>query len=281
MESRPRARLSSWIPRVAAAVGAAAAAAILGFYIWRLAVPLPLFAADAAAYLIHALYPDDVAARNPFLAALTNGAHLSVIRAAWRAGALTGWPYILIDKALNGAIYLGGLIALWQACTRAQVFHERAALLILAVGFAYYRFAFSNMPEGLFVGVLALVLVITRAWYWKRPLGHAVAAGLACATLVLVKPHGLTTVSALGAVAVLDAATRRDWARLALRAGLFTAVFFAAGNAIQFAAQEPVGSPLTFFMSPLYDAQLAAGSPAGAGALGAQALAIMVFSSLL
>src|SRR5690349_19689232 len=96
-----------------------------------------------------------------------------------------------------------------------------------------------------------------------------------------VKPHGLTTVSALGAVAVLDAATRRDWARLALRAGLFTAVFFAAGNAIQFAAQEPVGSPLTFFMSPLYDAQLAAGSPAGAGALGAQALAIMVFSSLL
>jgi hypothetical protein len=281
MESRPRARLSSWTSRAAAAVGAAVALAILGFYVWRLAVPLPLFAADEGAYLIHAIFPDDVAAKNPLVAAVTNGAHLSLIRAAWRLGALTGWPYLLIDKAVNGAIYLGGLLALWQACTKAQVFRERAALLILVVGFAYYRFGFSNLAEGPFVGLLALVLVLTRAWYWSRPMVHAAAAGVACAALLLAKPHGLAVVAALGAVAVLDVATRRDWLRFALRVGLFALAFFAAGNAIQLAAQEPMESPLLFFMSPLYSSELAAAAPAGAGALAGQTLAIMGFASLL
>jgi hypothetical protein len=281
MESRPRARLSSWTSRAAAALGGAVALSILAFYVWRMAVPLPLFAADAGAYLIHALFPDDVAAKNPLVAAVTNGTHLSLIRASWRIGALTGWPYVLIDEVVNGGIYLGGLLGLWQACTKAQAFRERAALLILVVGFAYYRFAFSNMAEGPFVGLLALVLLITRAWYWSRPLVHAAAAGVVCAAMLLAKPNGLALVAALGAVALLDAATRRDWPRLALRLGLFAIAFFATGDAIQLAAQEPLENPLLFFMSPVYSSQLQAVEPAGAIGLAGQALAIMGFASLV
>ena len=60
--------------------------AILGFYAQRLTVPLPLFAADEAAYLLHALYPDDVVARNPYVASAVNGLHLSAVRAVVLAG---------------------------------------------------------------------------------------------------------------------------------------------------------------------------------------------------
>jgi hypothetical protein len=281
MDSPPAARFSPWISRAAVAAGWTIVAVILLFNLVRLATPLPLFAADAGSYLIRALYPDQIAARDPVATAVTNGVHLSLIRAAWRVGAVTGLPYMLLDEVLNAAIYLAGLVALWRVSAKSQGKGERAALLMLALGFAYHRFAFSNLAEGPYVGVLALVLLITRAWYWSRPFVWAVTAGAACAALVLTKPHGVAVVGALSAVAVLDAATRREGLRFAARAGVFALVFLATGNAIQIAAQEPVDNPLLFFMSSFYSSALSVGETADAGALGGQAFAIMGFSALL
>jgi hypothetical protein len=282
MESRvhiggPRA----WVERAAAGGAALIVAAILGFYVLRLLGPLPLFAADAGAYLIHALYPDEMTVRDPYLTAITNGTHLSLIRAAYRIGAATGASYMLIDKAANAALYLGGLLTLWWTSARRLAVREQAVLLILALGFAYYRFPFSNMAEGPFVGAMALVLLITWAWYRRRPVVHALAAAVASALMVLAKPHGIATVVALALVALLDAGLRREWARLALRVGLFAVTFIAAGNLIQHAAQEPVTHPLGFFMSAFYEGALGQRSPEHVGALGLQALAISTFAAAI
>ncbi|HEY0437287.1 MAG TPA: hypothetical protein VGC92_11635, partial [Phenylobacterium sp.] len=131
----------------------AATLAILGFYAGRLSMPLPIMASDEASYLIRAVWPDAVVARNPAVAAITNGVHLSVIRAAY---ALSG-SWIVSDRLFNSAAYLGGLLALWRSCVKGLPGRDRFVLLLLAVGFAYYRFTFSNMAEGLFVGLIALI----------------------------------------------------------------------------------------------------------------------------
>lgn len=256
----------------ALAVGAVVAIGLLAFYAARLSLPLPLFASDEAAYLIHALYPDDMVARYPYVAAANNGVHLSVIRAFYRVGA----PYILADRLADAVAYLGGLVALWAAVRRQVRPMQGAALLLLALGFAYYRFAFSNLAEGLYVGVLAALCLVTARWAVTRPLLQAVLAGLLGATLVLVKPHGVTAIAALGVMAGLGALLSGDWRRLALRLVLFGATFLAAGNLIQAAAHEPVIHPLIFFVSQLYATDLGAKPPPGAWALGVLELAAMV-----
>jgi hypothetical protein len=244
--------LSVWSDRLGAAAALAAVAAILGFYASRLALPLPLIATDEGAYLIRALYPDEMVARNPYVADAANALHLSVIRAAY----LTAGPYILIDRLINGAAYLAGLVALWWAAARGPARQERFALLLLAVGFAYYRFAVSNLAEGLYVGVAALICLATQHWYRSRPLVHAGLAGGLCAALVLAKPHGIAVVAALAVVAVADAAASRDLKRLPLRIGLFAVAFFAAGNLIALGAQQVPPSPWAFFMSSVYSSAL-------------------------
>jgi hypothetical protein len=281
MESRLAIRLSTWLERGAAALAAAAVAAIIAFYVIRLLAPLPIFAADAGPYLVHAIYPDEVAVRDPYLTAITNGAHLSLIRAAWRIGAATGASWTMIDKVINAALYLGGLTALWWVSVRRLAPREQVALLVLALGFAYYRFPFSNMAEGPFVGALALVCLLTRAWYRERPLVHAVAAGIACALLVLCKPHGVATVAALTAVAMIDAVVTRQWRTLAMRALVFAVVFVGAGDLIQLAAQEPITHPIAFWMGGFYEAALGAPSPRGVVTLGLQALGIGLFAAML
>jgi hypothetical protein len=233
--------------------------AILGFYASRLAMPLPLFPSDEAAYLIRAIFPDDVVLRNPFVTSVTNGVHLSVIRAAWTSGG----PFIIVDRLANAAAYLGGIVVLWRASVAGLPGRERWGLLLLALGFAYYRFAFSNLAEGLYVGLLALICVATGRWQRTRPWTHALAAGALCAALVLTKPHGLAVVAGLAAVALVDTAQMRDWRTLPGRALLFAAAFFAVGNLIQLGAQEPVPNPLAFFMSPFYSGAIGEHAPAG------------------
>jgi len=281
MELRRAARFSTWLERGAAALAAAVVAAILAFYAVRLLVPLPIFAADAGPYLIHAIYPDEITVRDPYLTAITNGTHLSLIRMAWRIGAATGTSFILIDKVINAGLGLGGLLALWWASTRRVAPREQVALLLLALGFAYYRFTSCNLAEGPFVGALALVCLVTRAWYRRWPVLHAVAAGVACALLVLCKPHGVATVAAMGAVALLDAALTRAWPRFALRTAVFAVVFLAAGNLIQLAAQEPVAHPWAFWMSGFYEGALGAQTPAGALPFALQTLGINLFAAMV
>jgi hypothetical protein len=279
---RPRVtRFSTWLERAGAALAAAVTAAIIAFYFVRLLGPLPIFAADAGPYLIHAIYPDEVAVRDPYVTAITNGTHLSLIRAAWRIGAATGSSYVMVDQLINAALYLGGLLALWWASARRVAPREQTALLVLALGFAYYRFPFSNMAEGPFVGALALVCLVTRGWYRNRPIVHAIAAGVACALMVLSKPHGMATVAALAAVALADAALGRDWRRFGLRALVFALAFFGAGNLIQLAAQEPLANPAAFWMSGFYAGALGAKAPAGVIPLALQALSIGLFASMV
>jgi len=258
--------------QVALAAGALVTLGILAFYAARLTLPLPLFASDEAAYLIHALYPDDMVARYPWVAATNNGVHLSVIRAFYRVGA----PYILADRLADAAAYLGGLGALWAAVRRRVSPMQGATLLLLALAFPYYRFAFSNLAEGLYVGVLAALCLVTARWARTRPALHAVLAGGLAAALVLVKPNGVSTIAALAVMAVLGVALSGDWRRLALRAVLFTVTFLTAGNLIQLAAHEAVIHPLIFFVGQIYAADLRAKPPPGAWALGVLDLAATV-----
>jgi hypothetical protein len=246
------------------AAAACAVLAILGFYARRLLMPLPIYAADEAAYLIRALYPDVMVALNPSVAPLNNGVHLSVIRAVYEMGA----PYIVGDRLVNAAAYVGGLLLLWRSSVTGLPRRDGLVLLLIAVGFPYYRFAFSNLAEGLFVGVLALICLATGRWYRTRPTVHALLAGALAASLVLVKPNGLATVAALAVLAGLDAAASGGWRRLPLRALLFAVTFFVVGNLIQIAAEAPAAHPLAFFVGDLYGGQLATASPPGAVSLG-------------
>jgi hypothetical protein len=266
-----------WAQRLGLAAAACVTLAILGFYASRLLMPLPIFAADEAAYLIRALYPDDMVAKYPDVVALTNGVHLSVIRAVYEIGA----PYIIGDRLVNAAAYLGGLLWLWRASAARLARADQAVLLLIAVGFPYYGFAFSNMAEGLFVGVLVLLCLATRRWYRARPIVHALVGGALAAALVLVKPHGLAAVVALAIVAVADAAVSRGWRRLPVRALLFAVAFFVVGNLIQIGADEPAAHPLTFFIGGFYDGQLAARTPPSTIRLGLLELGAMASSMAL
>jgi hypothetical protein len=266
----------TWAERVLLAVCGLTAAAILVFYAGRLYLPLPVFASDEVAYLLRALYPAEVVARNPYVAEVANGVHLSVIRAVYFLGA----PVVAGDRLADMLAYLGGILLLWQATTRRLDAMTRFALLALGVGFPYWRFAASNLAEGLFVGVLALLALSFGRWWTARPLAAAALAGALAAVLVLVKPNGVASLAALGLVALIDAALRREWKRLPLQALLFGAVFFSAGNLIQWGAEEPVTSPFAFFVGP-YSAQLNSVVPPGGWWFGALALLAMTSASLV
>ncbi len=261
-----------WVERAALALAAPIVVGILAFYALRLTLPLPLFASDEATYLIRAVYPDDVVARYPLVAAANNGVHLSVIRALYRLGAER---YILADRLVDAAAYLGGLGLLWAAIRRQVSPTQGAVVLLLALGFPYYRFAFSNLAEGLYVGVLALICVATARWAHSRPRVHAALAGVLAAGLVLVKPNGVSSVAALAVMAGAAALASGDWRRLTVRLALFAATFLAAGNLIQAGAHEPVIHPLLFFVSQGYADQLSDQAPAGAWRLGLLQLAAM------
>ncbi|MBS0331552.1 MAG: hypothetical protein JSS35_02170, partial [Proteobacteria bacterium] len=71
MSFRGVTRSSAWLERGAWTLAPATVVAILGFYALRALTPLPIFAADAGSYLIRALYPDEMVARNPYVTAVT------------------------------------------------------------------------------------------------------------------------------------------------------------------------------------------------------------------
>jgi hypothetical protein len=245
-----------WIGRIGLTAAACVTLAILAFYASRLSMPLPLFAGDEAAYLIRALYPDARVAADPYVLPLNNGVHLSVMRAVYATGA----PLVIGDRLVNAAAYLAGIGLLWRASVRGLARREQVAFGLLALGFPYYRFAVSNMAEGLYVGVLAALCLVTGRWFRARPLLHALLAGALCAVLVLVKPNGVAVVAALVVLALLDAAVSGGWRRVAVRLAVFAAAFFALGNLIQSAAEEPAADPLAFFVGDAYSHVLAQGN---------------------
>jgi hypothetical protein len=271
-----------WVERIWLAAAGAVTLGILAFYATRLFMPLPIFASDEAAYLIRALYPNGVvAALNPSVAPAENGVHLSVIRALYELGA----PVIVSDRLADAAAYLGGLLLVWRAWAAKGPAAERWSLLLLALAFPYWRFAASNLAEGLYVGVLALICLATGRWLRSRPIVHALAAGALCAVLVLVKPNGLAVVAGLAGLVVLEAAASGGWRRLPLRGLLFAAVFFPLGNLIQIAAEAPPIHPLAFFVAENYAAIAGAATPPqglkiGLLALGAMSSAVAVLAGV-
>ena len=250
-------RLRRWADYLAIALAIFTALAILGFYATRLSMPLPIFGADEGSYLIRALFDPTSIARNPLVANVTNGALFSVIR----AGAALGGDYVVTDRWLNAAAYLAGLLLLARVATAGLPWRIQLGLLILTVGFPYYRFAFSDMAEGLFVGVLGAMCAATLLLYRRKPVMHALAFGVLAAVLVLVKPNGVAVVLAFAAVVLLDAVVGRDWRAAALRLALFGLAFFTVGNLIQAAAGEPVRNAAQFFVSPFYGSALGAALP--------------------
>jgi hypothetical protein len=270
--------LRLWAERIAFGAAALATLAVLGFYAGRLSAPLPLWAADEGAYLIRALWPDSVVSLDPTVASAYNGVHLSVIRAVYALGA----PLVQGDRLVNAAAYLAGLSLIWRLAARRMVWSDQAWLGLIGLGFPYYRFAFTNLAEGLFVGVLAALCVVTWAWYRRRPMLHALAAGTVGAALVLTKPNGVATLAALAVVAVLDAALTRRWRQLPVRLLLFAGAFFAVGNLIQIQSDAPAAHPLTFFVSQGYGGDLALTPPPGAWRTGMlQALTMFSAAALL
>lgn len=264
--------LGSRIGLVAAGL---AVLAILAFYLQRLTFPtLPIFAADEGAYLLRALYPDDVMARDPYVAVANNSTHLSLIRIAFALG-----PMIVGDRLVNLLIYLVGLVLFWRFSARSLPREKAWGLLLLALGFAYYRFVITNMAEGPFVGLLALMALVTGAWARTRPWAHAAAVGVLGALLVLTKANGVAPLAALAVVMALDALVSHDLKRLPGRLALSAALFFAVGNLVQWRAGEPTATPWAFFISRNYSGQIGMPNAPGAVGLALQSLATMVSAS--
>jgi hypothetical protein len=259
------------------AAAALASLAILGFYVSRLGTPLPLWAADEGAYLIRALWPDSTVLLDPTVASVNDGVHLSVIRAVYVLGA----PLVVGDRLVNSAAYLAGVALVWRLGARGLARTDQAWLGLIALGFPYYRFAFSNLAEGLFVGVLGLLCAVTWAWYRRRPLLHAVTAGAVAAALVLTKPNGVATVIALGVVAVLDAAASRRWRQLPVRLAVFAIAFFAVGNLIQIQSDGAPAHPWSFFVAQGYAGDLALTPPPGAWRIGLKQVLAMTSAAAL
>ena len=250
-------------------------ACVLGFYLNRVFAPLPLYAGDEGAYLIRALYPPEVAAKDPAVPELANGFYFLVVRLV-RALSFHYLPWL---RLIGLAAYVGGVLLIWRATTPTLAWAERLTFLLLALAFPYYRFVVTALPEGLYVLLLALLAWATAALYRRRPLVHAGLAGLLCAALVLTKPHGLAVVAGLAALFVLEGLAARRLGLAALRLATSGAVFLIAGNAIQALAHQPVASRLRFFMGPFYDAAFSV-APAP-GAFGVAALAAAGMASTI
>ncbi len=232
------------------------------FYVNRLFPEFPLYASDEGAYLIRALFADQIALfpelhRN--LQPVGNSAYLLVIRALDEL-TLNVLPWL---RLIGAAAYFGGLLLLLRAVSprlpRAQIW----GLAALALLFPYYRFVFSAMPEGPYVGLLCAIIAITAWLYQRRPYAHALAVGALAAILVLVKPHGLIAPLAFGLLVAVEALISPPARRAAAqRLILFALAFLATGAAVDLAARGPEADPLLFFLGGAYSEHLGLTPPA-------------------
>src|SRR3990167_4792285 len=182
--------------RLISTVLAVAALAVAFFYADRLFVSLPLYAGDEGSYLIQALYGRQLAA-DPTLAPdvlpRSNTVYLLIIRAATYATQhLLEWLRIL-----GAGAYFGGLLLAWWAIRRPLGPGVGIGFLLLALAFPYYRFIVTALPEGLYVGIFGVLVLVTAKLYRTRPAVHALLAGGLTAALTLTKPHGLALAAAV------------------------------------------------------------------------------------
>lgn len=246
------------------------------FYANRIFPELPLYAGDEGAYLIRSLLVDSVtgnSSNHPTLQPVGNSAYIIVIRAVDKL-TLHVLPWLRIIGAL---FYVGGLLLLIHTFCTDLTRRQKVGLVALALLFPYYRFAFTAMPEGIYVGLLCCIITLTALLYRPRPLAHAFIAGILTAVLVLVKPHGLVVALSYGLLVVLEACLRNsNWQLTGLRLLAFGVSFIVAGSAVDLVVQGQPGQSLTFFLGNAYSDHLSRTAPADGLWLGALGVGSMI-----
>lgn len=232
---------------------------VLAVYANRAMLDLPLYPATEGGYLIHALYGKALGAQPALFAQverLNGTAYFLIIRAVtYATHDLLPWM-----RVLGALAYFAGLLLVYQSVRVHLQRGQALGFLLLALAFPYYRFAFAILPEGWFVGVFGLIVLLTARLYMPRPILHAILAGALTGLLVMLKPQGLAVAAAFLVLALLDLLLgRRDVRILAGRILVFAAGFLASGNLIALAANQPITSPFDFVTSAL-NAQVMAGA---------------------
>lgn len=267
--------------RLAMGVLVLAGLAVVLAYVNQVFAAEPIYAGDEGAYLIHALYGKAMAGDPrlaPQLQALNNTVFLLIIRAVtYGTEHLLEWL-----RVLGAGAYFGGLVLVWMAVRSKLADWRTGGFLLLALAFPYYRFVFTALPEGWYVGLLGVLVLATTRLYLGRPAVHALLAGALTGLLALIKPQGLAVAAAFMVLAVLDGllGRRQLWVFTA-RIVLFAVAFLAAGNLAQLAVGAPITQPFTFFLGGHYVRAL--DSPTGLEELrrALWALAAMASASLL
>ncbi len=254
---------------------------VLLVYASRIFLELPLYPAAEGGYLIQALYGTTLRGHPELLPAvqgLNNTAFFLIIRAStYLTHDLLVWM-----RVLGACAYFAGLLLVWRSVRDEAGRSPPLGFLLLALAFPYYRFAFAVLPDGWFVAVLGLIVLASARVYLSRPIAHAIAAGVLCAVLALLKPQGLAVVTAVLILALLDAmAGRRDIRVFVGRVAVFTTVFLTAGNLVLLAAGQPVLSPFAFMLTAQQAAVIDAEVTTQALAAAARTLAPLLSSFLL
>lgn len=267
--------------RVTYGLSALAAAVAALTYVDRAFADLPFYLGAESAHLIRALYGKTLA-ENPSL-----GLHLPetgdlafvlLIRAiTYATQNLLPWL-----RLLGGAAYMCGLLLAFMAVRRNLQPRTAAGFLLLALAYPFYRFAFAALPDGWYVGLLGLTILVTARLYLARPLVHAALAGALAGFLTLLKPQGLAVLAAFVPLALVDLSLgRRSVLIFAGRLAILASVFLTTVNLPQLAAGQPVTAPFSFYLAGQYDALIeGVVTPAG-WAAGARALAAMISASVL
>ncbi|WP_156405942.1 hypothetical protein [Phenylobacterium sp. Root700] len=268
-------RSTGRVSRIGAGLQMLVVLAVLAVYANRAALDLPLYPATEGGYLIHALYGKALSAQPALFAQverLNGTAYFLIIRAAtYATHDLLPWM-----RVLGGLAYFAGLLLVYQSVRVHLQRGQALGFLLLALAFPYYRFAFAVLPEGWFVGVLGLIVLLTTRLYTPRPLLHAILAGALTGLLVMLKPQGLAVAAAFLVLAVLDLLLgRRDARILAGRILVFTAGFLVSGHLTALAANQPITSPFDFVTSALNSQVMA-----GAVALAPVASSMLIFAGV-
>jgi hypothetical protein len=259
------------------------ALAVAAIHAPRAFLDLPLYSSDEGAYLVRALYGDLLRAdpqHAPFVANVDNVVFFWVVRLFGLLPEPLGLDALRVG---GGLAYVGGLVLAWRAVAPRLQQGEAIGLLLLALIYPYYRFVFTALPEGWYVGVLGGMILVTARLWRPRPMLHAVAFGALGAVLVLIKPHGVAVMCAGPALVLADLVLQRGkgLATAALRVAVVGAAFLAAGHLLRVLESPGLPHQIAFFGQGFYTQVLDKAPGAEADHVAMSALYAMTMSSML
>ena len=260
---------------------ALAALGVLLAYIDRIFMPWPLYAIDEGGYLLKALYGKALLADPTLIQSLqelNSAAFILAIRAlTYATHNLLPWL-----RVLGAGAYFVGLALVFLTVRGRLDRSQQLGFLLLALAFPYYRFVFSALPEGWYVGLFGLIVFATSRLYVSRPLTHALLAGAMTGVLVMLKPHGVSVAAAVLMLGLFDlVAGRRNLIVFLGRIAVFAVAFLAAGALLTLAIGQPVAHPFSFFLAGHYSNALGSQTTRADAIIGVRALALVTASSLL